>query len=82
MVQYEPYFRYKFANEKLKRTARYYSSHWRTWAAVNIQLAWRRYKLRDQTMDIQRTDPGEDSDRRLRRYAAMFMSLRPHDHLE
>lgn len=82
MVQYELYFRYKFANEKLKRTARYYSSHWRTWAAVNIQLAWRRYKSRDQTMDIQRTDPGEDSDRRLRRYAAMFMSLRPHDHLE
>jgi cyclic nucleotide gated channel len=24
----------------------------------------------------------EDGDRRLRHYAAMFMSLRPHDHLE
>ncbi|KAA8530410.1 hypothetical protein F0562_005119 [Nyssa sinensis] len=32
------HFRYKFANERLKRTARYYSSTWRTWAAVNIQL--------------------------------------------
>ncbi|KAJ3702806.1 hypothetical protein LUZ61_006511 [Rhynchospora tenuis] len=75
------HFRYKFSNEKLKRTTRYYSSNWRTWAAVNIQLAWRRYKSRDQSMDIQRTDTG-DSDRRLRLYAAMFLSLRPHDHLE
>ncbi|KAL0381025.1 UNVERIFIED_CONTAM: Cyclic nucleotide-gated ion channel 2 [Sesamum angustifolium] len=40
------HFRYKFANERLRRTARYYSSNWRTWAAVNIQLAWRRYILR------------------------------------
>jgi len=24
----------------------------------------------------------DDGDRRLRHYAAMFMSLRPHDHLE
>ncbi|EOY03580.1 Cyclic nucleotide-regulated ion channel family protein isoform 2, partial [Theobroma cacao] len=40
------HFRYKFANERLKRTARYYSSNWRTWAAVNIQLAWRRYRTR------------------------------------
>ncbi|KAG6540897.1 hypothetical protein Mapa_017690 [Marchantia paleacea] len=38
------HFRYKFANEKLKNTARYYSSNWRTWAAVTVQLAWRRFK--------------------------------------
>ncbi|KAI3770347.1 hypothetical protein L6452_01475 [Arctium lappa] len=37
---------YKFANEWLKRTARYYSSNWRTWAAINIQLGWRRYVAR------------------------------------
>lgn len=75
------HFRYKFANERLKRTARYYSSNWRTWAAVNIQLAWRRYKTRTRGIVIQ---PSEiiDSERRLRLYAAMFMSLRPHDHLE
>ncbi|KAH7665245.1 cyclic nucleotide gated channel protein [Dioscorea alata] len=75
------HFRYKFANERLKRTARYYSSNWRTWAAVNIQLAWRRYKTQTRGMVIQ---PSEivDSERRLRLYAAMFMSLRPHDHLE
>ncbi|KAG1366800.1 hypothetical protein COCNU_13G005900 [Cocos nucifera] len=75
------HFRYKFANDRLKRTARYYSSNWRTWAAVNIQLAWRRYKAKTRAMVIQ---PSEfsDSERRLRLYAAMFMSVRPHDHLE
>ncbi|KAK4783475.1 hypothetical protein SAY86_007849 [Trapa natans] len=70
------HFRYRFANESLKRTARYYSSNWRTWAAVNIQFAWRRYKRRS---------GGNGStlrERRLLRYAAMFMSIRPHDHLE
>ncbi|KAG8098233.1 hypothetical protein GUJ93_ZPchr0013g34357 [Zizania palustris] len=67
-------FRYKFVNEKLKRTARYYSSNWRTWAAVNIQLAWRRYKAR--TTDLAAVlppagGPDDDGDRRLRHYAAM-----------
>ncbi|XP_038989982.1 cyclic nucleotide-gated ion channel 2-like isoform X1 [Phoenix dactylifera] len=75
------HFRYRFANDKLKRIARYYSSNWRTWAAVNIQLAWRRYKAKTRGVVIQ---PSEfsDSERRLRLYAAMFMSMRPHDHLE
>nr|BAM44885.1 cyclic nucleotide gated channel 2 [Phragmites australis] len=80
------HFRYNFANEKLKRTARYYSSNWRTWAAVNIQLAWRRYRARtaDATTPAALLvgGPSDDGDRRLRHYAAMFMSLRPHDHLE
>jgi hypothetical protein len=40
------HFRYKFANEKLKRTTRYCSSNWRTWATVNIQLTWHRYRAR------------------------------------
>ncbi|KAL5209437.1 hypothetical protein ABZP36_005060 [Zizania latifolia] len=78
-------FRYKFVNEKLKRTARYYSSNWRTWAAVNIQLAWRRYKARTTNLAAvlpPAGGPDDDGDRRLRHYAAMFMSLRPHDHLE
>ncbi|XVE83726.1 hypothetical protein DITRI_Ditri16bG0109400 [Diplodiscus trichospermus] len=76
------HFRYKFANERLKRTARYYSSNWRTWAAVNIQLAWRRYRTRTKGPMISVTDNGNSSDRRLLQYAAMFMSIRPHDHLE
>ncbi|KAF9626514.1 hypothetical protein IFM89_034448 [Coptis chinensis] len=77
------HFRYKFANEKLRRTARYYSSNWRTWAAVNIQFAWRRYKMRTTSHVIQVTVNGNtDMERRLMQYAAMFLSIRPHDHLE
>ncbi|KAL3629420.1 Cyclic nucleotide-gated ion channel 2 [Castilleja foliolosa] len=73
------HFRYKFANERLTRTARYYSSNWRTWAAVNIQLGWRRYRQRTR----REWRGGEFGvDRRLRQYAAFFMSIRPHDHLE
>ncbi|KAL3643888.1 Cyclic nucleotide-gated ion channel 2 [Castilleja foliolosa] len=75
------HFRYKFANERLIRTARYYSCNWRTWAAVNIQLAWRRYNVRTRSALIRRSMNG-DSDRLLRQYAAFFMSVRPHDHLE
>ncbi|CAJ2633924.1 unnamed protein product [Trifolium pratense] len=46
------HFRYKFANERLKRTARYHSSNWRTWAAVNIQVAYRRYRQRTRGNEI------------------------------
>ncbi|KAK6129298.1 hypothetical protein DH2020_037007 [Rehmannia glutinosa] len=77
------HFRYKFANERLTRTARYYSSNWRTWAAVNIQLGWRRYRQRTRReLRYGGSDSHGDSDRRLRQYAAFFMSIRPHDHLE
>lgn len=75
------HFRYKFANERLKRTARYYSANWRTWAAVNIQLAWRNYRKRTRGVVTEPLESG-DSERRLRQYAAVFMSIRPHDHLE
>ncbi|KAF5725388.1 hypothetical protein HS088_TW23G00110 [Tripterygium wilfordii] len=75
------HFRYKFANERLKRTARYYSSNWRTWGAVNIQLSWRRYRMRTRGTVITVRENGS-SERRLLQYAAMFMSIRPHDHLE
>ncbi|KAG0567559.1 hypothetical protein KC19_7G143300 [Ceratodon purpureus] len=40
------HFRHKFANEKLKRAVRFYSSSWQTWAAVTIQLAWQRHRAR------------------------------------
>ncbi|KAI3794017.1 hypothetical protein L1987_36642 [Smallanthus sonchifolius] len=73
------HFRYSFVNERMKRRARYYSSNWRTWAAVNIQLAWRRYFLR--TRDGTAVYRANNHDR-LQHYAAMFMSLRPHDHLD
>ncbi|GLJ12938.1 hypothetical protein SUGI_0201150 [Cryptomeria japonica] len=89
------HFRYKFANERLKRTARYYSSSWRTWAAVTIQLSWRKHKARAElsaennivpafvsliiTNPVNRSLSDQD---RLRLYAAMFMSPKPNDHLE
>ncbi|MED6188027.1 Cyclic nucleotide-gated ion channel 2 [Stylosanthes scabra] len=78
------HFRYKFANERLKRTARYYSSNWRTWAAVNIQFAWRRYRQRTRgpVTPVRENGGGGGTERRLLQYAAMFMSIRPHDHLE
>ncbi|XP_027073275.2 cyclic nucleotide-gated ion channel 2 isoform X2 [Coffea arabica] len=75
------HFRYKFNNERLKRTARYYSSNWRTWAAVNIQLAWRRHRTRTRP-PLNHVMENGDADSRLRQYAAVFMSIRPHDHLE
>ncbi|KAL2629490.1 hypothetical protein R1flu_014176 [Riccia fluitans] len=40
------HFRYKFEDEKMERTLRFYSSGWRMWAAVTIQLAWRRCKAK------------------------------------
>ncbi|KAL1204532.1 putative cyclic nucleotide-gated ion channel 14 [Cardamine amara subsp. amara] len=33
-------------SKKLQHTFRYYSHHWRTWAACFVQVAWRRYKRR------------------------------------
>ena len=78
------HFRYKFANERLKKMARHYSSSWRTWAAVNIQLAWRRHRTRTGVATAGNVPESgrADADRRLRQYAALFMSIRPHDHLE
>ncbi|EYU29181.1 hypothetical protein ABFS82_05G123300 [Erythranthe guttata] len=33
-------------SKKLQHTFRYYSHHWRTWAACFVQAAWRRFKKR------------------------------------
>jgi cyclic nucleotide gated channel len=90
------HFRYKFANEKYRRIARYYSSSWRTWAAVTIQLVWRKYKATSslcnsssvasplftpQGINNLLTRSPSDQDL-LRLYAAMFTSPKPNDHLE
>ncbi|KAG6405876.1 hypothetical protein SASPL_133470 [Salvia splendens] len=75
------HFRYKFANERLTRMARYYSSNWRTWAAVHIQLGWRRYLQRTRRT-LACTSANGDSHRHLRQCAAIFLGIRPHDHLE
>ncbi|XP_019415941.1 PREDICTED: probable cyclic nucleotide-gated ion channel 14 isoform X2 [Lupinus angustifolius] len=34
-------------SKKLQHTFRFYSHHWRTWAACFIQVAWRRHKKRE-----------------------------------
>ncbi|CAN7031450.1 unnamed protein product [Brassica oleracea var. botrytis] len=78
------HFRYTFVNEKVKRSARYYSPGWRTWAAVAIQLAWRRYKHRLTLASLSFIRPrrplsrcaslGED---KLRLYTAILTSPKP-----
>ncbi|KAE8680166.1 Cyclic nucleotide-gated ion channel 4 [Hibiscus syriacus] len=78
------HFRYTFINEKIQMSARYYSPGWRTWAAVAIQLAWRRYKHRLTLTSLSFIRPrrplsrsnslGED---RLRLYTAMLTSPKP-----
>ncbi|KAI5064433.1 hypothetical protein GOP47_0021332 [Adiantum capillus-veneris] len=79
------HFRYKFINEDLKRTARYYSSGWRTWAAVSIQLAWRRHQAKKaklpavEAVEMARSLSERD---RIRLYAAMFSSHKPQDNLQ
>ncbi|XP_023552664.1 cyclic nucleotide-gated ion channel 4 [Cucurbita pepo subsp. pepo] len=84
------HFRYTFVNDKVKRSARYYSPGWRTWAAVAIQLAWRRYRHRLTLTSLSFIRPrrplsrcsslGED---RLRLYTALLTSPKPNqDHFD
>ncbi|KAI9186821.1 hypothetical protein LWI28_021310 [Acer negundo] len=78
------HFRYTFVNERVKRSARYYSPGWRTWAVVAIQIAWRRYKHRLTLTSLSFLRPrrplsrcsslGED---RLRLYTALLTSPKP-----
>lgn len=39
-------------SKKLQHTFRFYSHHWRTWAACFIQAAWRRHKRRVIAMNL------------------------------
>lgn len=39
-------------SKKLQHTFRFYSHHWRTWAACFIQAAWHRYKKRMSAKDL------------------------------
>ncbi|KAL0453628.1 UNVERIFIED_CONTAM: Cyclic nucleotide-gated ion channel 17 [Sesamum latifolium] len=43
-------------SKKLQHTFRFYSHHWRTWAACFIQAAWRRYKRRKNAKDLARME--------------------------
>ncbi|KAL2331491.1 hypothetical protein Fmac_019072 [Flemingia macrophylla] len=78
------HFRYTFLKEKVKRSARYYSPGWRTWAAVAIQLAWRRYGHRLTLTSLSFIRPRRPASRstsmeedRLRLYTALLTSPRP-----
>lgn len=44
-------------SKKLQHTFRFYSHHWRTWAACFIQAAWRRYKKRISVKDLSLREP-------------------------
>lgn len=82
------HFRYTFVNERVRRSARYYSPAWRTWAAVAIQLAWRQHKKVMMMMggsSLQFARPRRPASRcrspareQLRHYAAMLTSPKPH----
>lgn len=39
-------------SKKLQHTFRFYSHHWRTWAACFIQAAWRRFKKRKMARNL------------------------------
>lgn len=78
------HFRYTFVNEKVRRSARYYSPGWRTWAAVAIQLAWRRYKHRKTLTSLSFIRPRRPLSRcsslgeeKLRLYTALLTSPKP-----
>ncbi|TKY49043.1 Cyclic nucleotide-gated ion channel 4 [Spatholobus suberectus] len=78
------HFRYTFVKEKVKRSARYYSPGWRTWAAVAIQLAWRRYRHRLTLTSLSFIRPRRPASRctsmeedRLRLYTALLTSPKP-----
>nr|POE97994.1 cyclic nucleotide-gated ion channel 2 [Quercus suber] len=75
------HFRYQFAGDRLMRTMRYYSSNWRSWAAVTIQIAWRRNRTRTKGT-VSRLMHNIGTESLLRHYAVYFMSLKPQDHLE
>ncbi|CAL9191808.1 unnamed protein product [Musa hybrid cultivar] len=81
------HFRHTFVSEKVKRSARYYSSGWRTWAAVAIQLAWWRHRLRLTVTSLSlvrpRWPPPRSSlmeENRLRQYTALLTSPKPNHH--
>ncbi|KAM3405112.1 hypothetical protein ACQJBY_007917 [Aegilops geniculata] len=78
------HFRYTFTNERVRRSARYYSPGWRTWAAVAVQLAWRRYKHRKTLESLSFIRPRRPLSRcsslgeeKLRLYTAILASPKP-----
>ncbi|CAD5178688.1 unnamed protein product [Musa acuminata subsp. malaccensis] len=78
------HFRHTFVSEKVKRSTRYYSSRWRTWATVAIQLAWWRHRHRLTVTSLLLVRPCWPPPRsslmeenRLRQYTALLTSPKP-----
>ncbi|XP_040380658.1 cyclic nucleotide-gated ion channel 4-like isoform X1 [Oryza brachyantha] len=78
------HFRYTFTNDRVRWSARYYSPGWRTWAAVAVQLAWRRYKHRKTLASLSFIRPRRPLSRcsslgeeKLRLYTAILTSPKP-----
>lgn len=49
-------------SKQLRQKFRFYSHHWRTWAACFIQAAWRRYKKRKKATDLRARENPTASD--------------------
>ncbi|GAQ78047.1 cyclic nucleotide-gated ion channel [Klebsormidium nitens] len=82
------HFQQRLQSKKLRHTIRHYSPHWRTWAAVTIQLTWRRFKAAAASRGPRTASglvpvPGQPTDDptrdKLRMYTAMFTSPKPQD---
>ncbi|CAI5535176.1 unnamed protein product [Closterium sp. Naga37s-1] len=70
------HFRFQLRDKKLRALIKYYSPHWRTWAAVTIQLAWRRRQAgRGPVVSGGRAAAAAEEERtqeRMRLYTTMF----------
>lgn len=69
-------------SKKLQHTFRFYSHHWRTWAACFIQAAWRQFKRRKMVRELSMREPSfaeyEDlPDEREEHEEEDFLSLTP-----
>ncbi|CAI5531378.1 unnamed protein product [Closterium sp. Naga37s-1] len=49
------HFKFNWKSQRIQRWVRYYSPHWRTWAALTIQIAWRRHVARQHATSLQRS---------------------------
>nr|XP_034905581.1 probable cyclic nucleotide-gated ion channel 14 [Populus alba] len=76
-------------SKKLQHTFRFYSYHWRTWAACFIQAAWRRHKKRMMAKSLSMSESfsvsvDEQPDQFLHLYkvSLSFWSIKKQDHEE
>ncbi|MED6143557.1 putative cyclic nucleotide-gated ion channel 8 [Stylosanthes scabra] len=52
----------RFHSRQVQHTFRFYSQQWRTWAAIFIQAAWRRYQRRKIAAMLHINKPDDESD--------------------